>query len=197
MKSKTIHLGSDAPLSAAVSARQQSLSPAPPAHRSKVKTNGHLIPYMSTSPSAAAQRCGSADRIVTGLPPSSPFSRSGSQPPPSSSSPFNRSSPFIRRKASQGWISPRRAASPCPSSTGSEVMSRLGLLFGAEARRTSTPNDGTKSLASPRSLADSGASSMRSLENPSRGLHPATASPVSTLTGKTKRRSVSKNEKWP
>ena len=95
------------------------------------------------------------------------------------------------RCSANGISSRRRKASPSPSSSaGSEMMSRLGLLFGADARnaeRSPSSNSGggggggggSATLMSARSNDSS--SSMKSFD--ANRLTSSNASPVSTLTG--------------
>lgn len=77
----------------------------------------------------------------------------------------------------------RRRASPSPSA-GSEMMSRLGLLFGAEARNSRSPSSGRGSATLMSAMSQDSSSSMKSLDTPTNRNPSSNASPVSTLTGK-------------
>lgn len=77
----------------------------------------------------------------------------------------------------------RRRASPSPSA-GSEMMSRLGLLFGAEARNSRSPSSGRGSATLMSARSQDSSSSMKSLDVPANRITSSNASPVSTLTGK-------------
>lgn len=76
----------------------------------------------------------------------------------------------------------RRRASPSPSA-GSEMMSRLGLLFGAEARNSRSPSSGRGSATLVSARSQDSSSSMKSLDAPPNRGASSNASPVSTLTG--------------
>ena len=77
----------------------------------------------------------------------------------------------------------RRRASPSPS-VGSEMMSRLGLLFGAEARNSRSPSSGRGSATLMSARSQDSSSSMKSLDAQANRVTSSNASPVSTLTGK-------------
>ena len=77
----------------------------------------------------------------------------------------------------------RRRASPSPSA-GSEMMSRLGLLFGAEARNSRSPSSGRGSATLMSARSQDSSSSMKSLDAQANRVASSNASPVSTLTGK-------------
>ena len=77
----------------------------------------------------------------------------------------------------------RRRASPSPS-VGSEMMSRLGLLFGAEARNSRSPSSGRGSATLMSTRNQDSPSSMKSLDAQANRVTSSNASPVSTLTGK-------------
>jgi hypothetical protein len=86
-------------------------------------------------------------------------------------------------QCSQGPSSSRRRrASPSPSA-GSEMMSRLGLLFGAEARNSRSPSSGRGSATLMSARSQDSSSSMKSLDVPANRVTSSNASPVSTLTG--------------
>ena len=93
------------------------------------------------------------------------------------------------RSSSNGISSRRRKASPSPSSSaGSEMMSRLGLLFGADARnaeRSPSSNSGGGGVGGSATLmsarSNDSSSSMKSFD--ANRLTSSNASPVSTLTG--------------
>lgn len=76
----------------------------------------------------------------------------------------------------------RRQISPSPSA-GSEMMSRLGLLFGAEARNSRSPSSGRGSATLMSARSQDSSSSMKSLDVPANRVASSNASPVSTLTG--------------
>ena len=79
----------------------------------------------------------------------------------------------------------RRRASPSPSA-GSEMMSRLGLLFGAEARNSRSPSSGRGSATLMSARSQDSSSSMKSLDAPANRNTSSNTSPVSTLTGQFK-----------
>lgn len=80
-----------------------------------------------------------------------------------------------------GQCSSRRRR-PSPSA-GSEMMSRLGLLFGAEARNSRSPSSGRGSATLMSARSQDSSSSMKSLDVPANRVTSSNASPVSTLTG--------------
>ena len=64
------------------------------------------------------------------------------------------------------------------------MMSRLGLLFGAEARNSRSPSSGRGSATLMSARNQDSPSSMKSLDAQANRVTSSNASPVSTLTGK-------------
>jgi hypothetical protein len=82
-----------------------------------------------------------------------------------------------------GSIVVEETSSQSSPSAGSEMMSRLGLLFGAEARNSSSPSSGRGSATLMSARSQDSSSSMKSLDVPANRVTSSNASPVSTLTG--------------
>lgn len=209
--------------------RDHDASSPPPPLRSKVKTNGHLIPYMQQKQQQQQQiysETRNASDRVTGLPPALGTSCRSPTPATAVTSPFVRrkampSSPSVSPRSSRSMWSSRRlvrhvhGSSPSPArscaatdscdqqppeqqsvygqcssrrrrpspSAGSEMMSRLGLLFGAEARNSRSPSSGRGSATLMSARSQDSSSSMKSLDVPANRVTSSNASPVSTLTG--------------